>query len=52
MKTAPRFAAFVNGVSIAYATWPEAKARAIVEHVRRLEDFGDARTLTALCRRD
>ena len=28
----------------------EAKAKAVVEHVRQLEDLGDARTLTALCR--
>jgi 2-methylcitrate dehydratase PrpD len=34
----------------AYAKWPEAKAKAIVEQVRHLEDLGDARTLTALCR--
>ena len=36
----------------AYAKWPEAKAKAIVEQVRHLEDLGDARTLTALCRQD
>jgi hypothetical protein len=32
----------------AYAKWPEAKARAIVEQVRHLEDVADVRTITAL----
>lgn len=32
----------------AYAKWPDAKARAIVELVRQLEELGDVRTLTAL----
>jgi 2-methylcitrate dehydratase PrpD len=36
----------------AYARWPEARAKAIVEHVRRLEDLADVRTLTALCSRE
>jgi 2-methylcitrate dehydratase PrpD len=36
----------------AYARWPQAKARAIVEHVRHLEDLADTRVLTALCRQD
>ena len=36
----------------AYAQWPEAKARAIVEQVRQLEELADARALTALCRQD
>jgi 2-methylcitrate dehydratase PrpD len=33
----------------AYAEWPAAKARQIVEQVRKLEDVPDVRTLTALC---
>ena len=33
----------------AYARWPEAKAKAMVEHVRQLEKLADVRTLTALC---
>jgi len=32
----------------AYAKWPEAKATAIVEHVRRLEELAGVRTLAAL----
>jgi 2-methylcitrate dehydratase PrpD len=31
-----------------YAKWPEAKAKAIVEHVGRLEELADVRSLTAL----
>ena len=34
----------------AFAKWPDAKSKAIEQHVRRLEDLPDARTLTALCR--
>ena len=33
----------------AYAKWPSAKADAIVEAVRKLEDLPDVRTLAALC---
>ena len=33
----------------AYAKWPEAKARAIVERVRQLEKIADVRMLTGLC---
>jgi 2-methylcitrate dehydratase PrpD len=33
----------------AYAKWPSAKADAIVEAVRKLEDMPDVRTLAALC---
>jgi 2-methylcitrate dehydratase PrpD len=33
----------------AFAEWPTAKAKQVVEMVRRLEDVGDIRTLTALC---
>lgn len=32
----------------AFAKWPEARARAIMEQVRHLEDIADVRTLTAL----
>ncbi|MGP8244487.1 MAG: MmgE/PrpD family protein [Bryobacteraceae bacterium] len=35
-----------------YARWPEAKAKAVVEHVRRLEHLADVRILTALCRQN
>jgi 2-methylcitrate dehydratase PrpD len=34
----------------AYAKWPAAKARTIVDTVSKLEELGDVRTLTALCR--
>jgi 2-methylcitrate dehydratase PrpD len=33
----------------AYAKWPSAKAEAIVEAVRKLEELPDVRTLAALC---
>jgi 2-methylcitrate dehydratase PrpD len=33
----------------AFAEWPTAKAKQVVEMVRRLEDVADIRTLTALC---
>ena len=33
-----------------FAKWPEAKSKAIVEAVRKLEELADVRTLTALCR--
>ena len=33
----------------AFAEWPTAKAKQVVEMVRRLEDVTDIRTLTALC---
>jgi 2-methylcitrate dehydratase PrpD len=33
-----------------FAKWPEAKSKAIVETVRKLEELADVRTLTALCR--
>jgi 2-methylcitrate dehydratase PrpD len=33
-----------------FAKWPEAKSKAIVEAVRKLEVLADVRTLTALCR--
>jgi len=32
-----------------FARWPIAKARAIVDMVRKLEDLPDMRALTALC---
>ncbi len=32
-----------------FARWPEAKARAIIEAVRKLEEVADVRSLTALC---
>ena len=35
----------------AFAKWPVAKARAIVEMVRRIEQVADVRALTALCAR-
>ncbi|HMC60974.1 MAG TPA: MmgE/PrpD family protein, partial [Candidatus Solibacter sp.] len=33
-----------------FAKWPEAKSKAIVEAVSKLEELEDVRTLTALCR--
>jgi 2-methylcitrate dehydratase PrpD len=33
----------------AFAEWPTAKAKQVVEMVRKLEDVADIRTLTALC---
>ncbi len=33
----------------AYSKWPQAKAKAIIDTVRRLEDVPDVRALTALC---
>jgi 2-methylcitrate dehydratase PrpD len=36
----------------AYAKWPEAKAKAMVEQVSQLEHLPDVRTLTALCRQN
>jgi hypothetical protein len=33
----------------AFAKWPDSKARAIVETVRKLDELADIRGLTALC---
>ena len=33
-----------------FAKWPAAKAKAIIENVRKLEEIADVRTLAALCR--
>jgi len=33
----------------AFAEWPAAKAKQVVEMVRKLEDVADVRALTALC---
>ena len=33
----------------AFAEWPTAKARQVIEIVRNLEDVSDVRSLTALC---
>ena len=35
--------------NLAYAKWPSAKAEAIIEAVRKLEDLPDLRTLAGLC---
>ena len=56
MKTAPRFAAFANGLAIhahdyddtQLASWPDDKSEAIIETIRNLQELGNVQELTAL----